>query len=112
MTEAEFDLAWRESVAAALRMALAETGMSRRALARASGESERNLARYFDDTATDFREIPLLKLFGLAPFLDTTPDQVIGMARAVFEKRSGMSWGEHALAAKKGVPEPPESDSK
>jgi transcriptional regulator with XRE-family HTH domain len=109
MTESEFQEAWRESVAAALRMALAASGMSRAALARVSGVPARNLARYFDDKAVDHRDIPVTTLFDIAPHLDTTPEEIVAMARSVFEKRSGISWDQHVLAAKRGAIEPDET---
>lgn len=104
MTETEYTDAWRESVAAALRMALAESGVSRRALSRESGISDNTLHRYFNAQ----RDLPLDVLLEVATFLDTTPDAIIAMAQAVFERRVGKSWGEYVLAAKRGDIEPDE----
>lgn len=98
MTEHEYTEAWRDSVAAALRMALAESGVSRRALSRESGISDNTLHRYFNAQ----RDLPLDVLLEVATFLNTTPDSIISMAQAVFERRVGKTWGEYVLAAKRG----------
>lgn len=101
MTDAEFTEAWRESVASALRMALAETGMSRLSLAAEAGIHDSTLGRYFKGQ----RDLPADVLFVIAPFLNTTPGDVMFMAQSVLEKRTSMTWDEHVLAAKRGRPD-------
>lgn len=106
MTDQEFLQAWRAAIAASLRMALASEGFSRAELARRTGINPRQLARWFDENDKEFRDIPVAVLYELAPHLDTTPEEIVAMARSVLEKQTSMTWGQHVLAAKRGHSEP------